>query len=200
MGEICLKHGYSPSLVIQRKDLSFIYQAGLVVGMCIVIRKYKNNLKQLPMRLILPMNCGCEVCCPVRAVQAYLADYTHNSGPLFQFQNGSPVTYAFVSEKMCIIILFLGLDQNRYKPQSFPIGAATSAYCQGVSEEDIKRMGRWESNAVQRYIRLNSFFFFFKGSRAKELSDISSIIRKSGSWLSLLATFFWKSLVVVKWM
>ena len=68
MGEICLKHGYLLSLVIQRKDLSFIYQAGLVVGMRIVVRKYKNNLNQLPMTLILPMNRGGEICCPARAV------------------------------------------------------------------------------------------------------------------------------------
>ena len=68
LGEICLKHGYLLSLVIQRKDISFIYQAGFVVGIRIVIRKYKNYLKQLPMTLILPMNRGSEICCPVRAV------------------------------------------------------------------------------------------------------------------------------------
>ena len=108
MGEICLKHGYSPSLVIQRKDLSFIYQAGLFVGMRIVIRNYKNNLKQLPMMLILPMNHGSEICCPVRAVQAYLAEYTHNSGPLFQFQNGSPSHMHLCLRKCALSFRFLG--------------------------------------------------------------------------------------------
>lgn len=159
MGEICVKYGYSSSLVIQREDLSFIYEAGSVVGIRITIRNYKNNIKQLPMTLIVPLNRASEICCPVRALQNYLCEYKHTTGPLFQFQNGCPVSYSFVAEKLQTVIAFLGLDHNRYKPHSFRIGAATSAYCQGLSEDDIKRMGRWESNAVRRYIRISAFSF-----------------------------------------
>ena len=159
MGEICIKHGVSQNRVIQRDDICFIYRDRAVVGMRVVIRYFKNNVKQLPMTLLLPVNRDSESCCPVRAMQAYLREFKHVSGPLFQFQNGLPVSYAFVSEKLRIIVSFLGLDQSRYKPHSFRIGAATSAFCQGLSEDNIKRMGRWESNAVQRYIRVNCFSF-----------------------------------------
>ena len=116
-------------------------------------------MKQLPMNLVLPLNLDSKIFCPVRALKAYLFEYKHTTGPLFQFKNGSPVFYSFVADKLHTVISFLGLDHNRYKPHSIRTGAATSAYCQGLSEDDIKRMGRWESNAVSRYISINAFSF-----------------------------------------
>lgn len=159
MGEVCIKYGSSPERVIQREDLSFTYHSGAVIAIRIVIRNFKNNIKQLPMTLVIPLNSGSEMCCPVRALRSYFSEYKHLSGPLFQFQNGAAVPYSFVADKLHNIIGFLGLDYSRYKPHSFRIGAATSAYCQGLSEDDIKRLGRWESNAVRRYIRLATFSF-----------------------------------------
>ena len=139
MGEICLKSGYSSDLVIQRHDLSFTYDAGKIVGATVVLRHFKNNLKQLPMTLFLPLNLDNVQCCPVKAIQCYCMEYKHTAGPLFQFHYGSPVTYAFVADKLNIMIKYLGLDHNRYKPHHFRMGAATSAYCHGCSEDDIKR-------------------------------------------------------------
>jgi hypothetical protein len=40
-----------------------------------------------------------------------------------------------------------------YKGHSFRIGAATHATTLGFSEPYIRQLGRWNSNAVQRYIR-----------------------------------------------
>lgn len=159
MGEICLKSGYPAPSVVQRPDVSFSYDAGRIVGASIILRHFKNNLKHLPVTLFLPLNLSNVQCCPVKAIESYFLEYQHTSGPLFQFHDGSPVTYSFVADKLNLIIRYIGLDQSRYKPHSFRIGAATSAYCQGYSEDDIKRMGRWESNAVRRYIRLNTFSF-----------------------------------------
>ena len=77
----------------------------------------------------------------------YCTEYMHTSHPLnCQFQIGLAVSYACVADKLNILIKFLRLDHNRFKPLSFRIRAATSTYCLGRSE-DIKRMGRWESNA-----------------------------------------------------
>ena len=143
MGEICLKSGYPASSIIQRPGVSFSYDAGRIVEASIILRHFKNNLKQLPVTLFLPLNLTNVQCCPVTALESYFMEYQHTSGPLFQFHDGSPVTYSFVADKLNLIIRYLGLDQSRYKPHSFRIGAATSAYCQGCSEDDIKRMGRW---------------------------------------------------------
>lgn len=46
-----------------------------------------------------------------------------------------------------------GLDINRYNGQSFRIGAATYAAKKGLSDAQIRSMGRWNSNAFQKTIR-----------------------------------------------
>ena len=45
MGETCLKSESSADLVIQRRGLSFMYDAGKVTEVSIYIRHYKGNLK-----------------------------------------------------------------------------------------------------------------------------------------------------------
>ena len=47
-----------------------------------------------------------------------------------------------------------GVDPKNYAGHSFRIGAATTANRQGISETTIKTLGRWESSAYLRYIKL----------------------------------------------
>ncbi len=70
-------------------------------------------------------------------------------GPLFQFMEHTPVTYALIREKLRLLIRFLGLDPSRYTPHIFMIGAASSALMDGHSEDMIRKMGRWNSAAVK---------------------------------------------------
>ena len=90
--------------------MSLTYDPGKIVGASVVLRHFKNNLKQLPMTLFLPLNLDNVQCCPVKAIQCYCIEYKHTTEPLFQFHNGPPVTYAFVADKLNIIIKYLGLD------------------------------------------------------------------------------------------
>ena len=46
------------------------------------------------------------------------------------------------------------LDPNRYKGHSFRIGAATYAAEQVVSDDKIRHLGRWKSDAFKKYIRI----------------------------------------------
>jgi hypothetical protein len=48
----------------------------------------------------------------------------------------------------------LGLRNSRLTSHSFRIGSATTFAIEGVSDDKIKRLGRWESNACLRYIRI----------------------------------------------
>ena len=50
-----------------------------------------------------------------------------------------------------------GLDSSRYKGHSFRIGAALYAAMQGMSDSQIRILGRWKSNAFHKYIRVSSF-------------------------------------------
>jgi hypothetical protein len=52
---------------------------------------------------------------------------------------------------------FAGLNVKNYKSHSFRIGAATTAWAKGFSEEQIQQMGRWNSEAFKKYIRIPLF-------------------------------------------
>ena len=45
------------------------------------------------------------------------------------------------------------MDKGSYNTHSFRIGAATSAIETGISDVQVKMLGRWKSNAYQRYVR-----------------------------------------------
>lgn len=95
--------------------------------------------------------------CPVHTLYEYLQIFGHQTGPLYQFIEGKPVTYTFVSKNLQNTISFIGLNPALYKGHSFRIGAATHAAKLGFSENCIQKMGRWNSDAIRRYILLDSF-------------------------------------------
>ena len=51
-------------------------------------------------------------------------------------------------------VSFVGLDTKTFKSHSLRIGCATYLYMKGKSEDEIKLMGRWKSNAYKSYIRI----------------------------------------------
>lgn len=154
IGEICITYNTHPDRVIQRADVQFSNMSGELTGATIVIRNFKNKLDQQPVHVFIPVNSQNKTVCSVRLLFQYLSYFKHSSGPLFQFFDGTPVPYSFVSAKLQSIIRFLNLDSAVYKPHSFRIGAATTAYLNGHSEDFIRRMGRWRSNAIDKYIRI----------------------------------------------
>ena len=83
--------------------------------------------------------------CPVQALVAYRHYYRHNSGPLFQFVNGTAVSHHFVVRNLSSVLNFLDLNSNLYKGHSFRIGAATYAASFGLSESQIRRLGNWNN-------------------------------------------------------
>ena len=47
----------------------------------------------------------------------------------------------------------VGYQSENYSGHSFRSGSATSAAAAGMSDWEIKLLGRWSSSAYQRYIR-----------------------------------------------
>ena len=92
--------------------------------------------------------------CPVRTLFLYLQRFTYNV--LNIVQDHYPVTHHFITSKMAKILHFICIDQTNYQGHSFRIGAATHFASLGYSETYIKKLGRWNSNAVDRYIRISS--------------------------------------------
>lgn len=70
--------------------------------------------------------------------------------------DGLPISRAHFSQQLSLAIQFCRLAPSRYKGHSFRIDAASFAADQGFSDTQIRLLGRWKSNAFQKYIRLPS--------------------------------------------
>ena len=93
--------------------------------------------------------------CPVKAIVPFLAASGKGPGPLFQLQNQQMLTRGMFSATLDKILTQLHLDKDQFNTHSFRIGAATSAKRAGMADVDIKMLGRWRSEAYQRYVRMS---------------------------------------------
>lgn len=91
--------------------------------------------------------------CPVTAMHDYLKFRTSLQGNLFCHANGLPLTRYQFGAILSKSITHIGLQSRYYKSHSFRIGRATSLAMKGVSSEQIKKLGRWKSDAFSKYIR-----------------------------------------------
>ena len=87
--------------------------------------------------------------CPVAALLAWLIRRGNSPGPLFQFASGTRDLFV---KHLQEAIQVAGIDPTGFSGHSFRSGAATTAANLRVSDAHIKMMGRWKSNAYQRYI------------------------------------------------
>ena len=90
---------------------------------------------------------------PVAYLQRYFPTRGASPGPLFCFADGSPVKTSQFTQKPTQALNFCGLDSIKYKSHSFRIGAASLTAEKGLSDAQIRHLGRWKSNAFKLYIR-----------------------------------------------
>lgn len=91
--------------------------------------------------------------CPVTAVLSYLAIRPPTPGPLFIFQNGTPLTRQTLVKHLREALTNIGIDLKGFSGHSFRIGAASAAAAAGINDSLIQTLGRWKSSAFTRYIR-----------------------------------------------
>ena len=95
--------------------------------------------------------------CPFHLMQKYLKFRkeirTRENGQFFVFKDGSPVRPAHLRVVLNTTIKNLGIDHRLYSFHSLRIGKASQLINLGYSVELVKRVGRWKSNAVYKYIR-----------------------------------------------
>ena len=152
LGEPVSQNNLHVSKDIRRADVSFIKNQGVQI----ILRHFKNMKNNQPITISLTPSKDSSIC-PVHALQVYISNFGHTNGPLFSFQSGTPVPHSFVITQLKSAIEFCGLNTKFYKGHSFRIGAATEAAKMDFSENYIQQLGRWHSNAIKRYIRINSF-------------------------------------------
>lgn len=136
-------------------DIKFINKdkAGLEIHMS----KYKHSAgKHIP-SLFIPTNTHNKSFCPVHCLWVYLelrGKENSKVQPLFSFMDNKPISRSFFNNQLQLSLKYTGLNVNSYKAHSFRIGAATNAWAHGFSEEQIQQMGRWNSKAFKKYIRI----------------------------------------------
>lgn len=91
--------------------------------------------------------------CPVSAVLGYLAIRPPDPGPLFVFQNGTPLSRAHLVTHLREALSQVGVDMTNYSGHSFRVGAASTAARVGFTDSFIQTLGRWKSAAFIAYIR-----------------------------------------------
>ena len=104
-----------------------------------------------PVSIIIPAQPG--DICPVQALQSYLLERGHQSGPLFCDKNFHPISYNTFNAWFRQLVVLCNI-QGQLNLHSMRIGAATNAAMRGVSSSKIKLMGRWKSSAYLSYIRI----------------------------------------------
>ena len=68
--------------------------------------------------------------------------------------NGSPLRRSQFTGVLAKAICHLSLPTQVYTSHSFRTGRASDLASKSLSNETIKKLGRWKSDAVERYIRL----------------------------------------------
>ena len=95
--------------------------------------------------------------CPIRLYTQYQQirlSAAGSKGSLFTYKSGTSLTKERLTEELRTLLALNGCTNYRhYASHSFRIGAATSAAVTGVPEWLIRRMGRWDSDAIYTYIR-----------------------------------------------
>ena len=90
--------------------------------------------------------------CPVVSLVNYLHLRGPGPGPLFIYQDGTPLSRSKLSVFLKSTLQSAGVPGN-FSGHSFRIGAATTAASRGIPDRLIKTMGRWSSEAYLLYVR-----------------------------------------------
>lgn len=157
-------HGF---LRVGELVLSKKWQSHQVIGVeniCFFTENNQDIIKlYLPFSKTDQLGQGCqikitetkEITCPVYLLRQYLLQRPKVKGPLYCHFGGSSVTRYQFSSVLNKALRAMGVSNyTSFKTHSFRIGAASSYSEKGVSEQDIKRLGRWKSDAFKGYIRL----------------------------------------------
>ena len=107
-----------------------------------------------------PFQAGCHIhlgrtyqlLCPVAALLGYLAARPPTPGPLFIFDDGSPLSRPRLVSQLQATLRQAGILTDGYTGHSFRIGAATAAAQAGLSDSIIQKLGRWKSATFTTYI------------------------------------------------
>ena len=94
--------------------------------------------------------------CPFQLIRSFLkrGRYKSDTEPLFVFRDKSYVTAEQARKLLRKCITNIGLNASVYDMHSLRIGRTSDLIKFHYSIEEVKRLGRWRSNVVYKYIRM----------------------------------------------
>ncbi|XP_067044181.1 uncharacterized protein [Acropora muricata] len=153
VGEMTSTTGLGPRPLQIHQVVQLVNDSNTIVALKIVFEDFKHSYNQPPSSMVINR---VPIFCPVQLMLDYLALRGNKPGPLFITLHGHPVSRANFTDQLSLAIKFCGLNPARYKGHSFRIGAASHAADRGLSDAQIRVLGRSKSNAFHRYIRIPS--------------------------------------------
>ena len=94
--------------------------------------------------------------CPFQLLRDYVhiwKSYKSETEQFFVFSDHSPVSGLQFRKTLKLCLSLAGFDKENFNCQSFHLGRACDLMKMNVSVETIKKLGRWKSNAVFRYLK-----------------------------------------------
>ena len=87
--------------------------------------------------------------CPVKALRTlFQREPKQLNEPFFSRSRGQAFNRGYVINQIKELLLRAGISASHFSGHSIRKGAAVSAAAKGLSKEDIKLLGRWNSDAV----------------------------------------------------
>lgn len=152
IGELIPHSSAQQDVVVARRDV--IVSQTPIKKVQIQLRNSKTGNQKQPFLINLSPS-STPSTCPVLNLTAFLELRGNKPGPLLSYPGGDPVSRTWFTTNFQACLRYLGLDTDRFKGHSFRIGAATEAAARGLSDAQIRHLGRWRSEAFKSYIRLN---------------------------------------------
>jgi hypothetical protein len=115
LGEILVRYSQDRNNVVQLQDVQILYDNGKPVNLVLTLRHYKTIKHNQPITISLSANTQQPHFCPMTAMHKYLSIFKPQSGPLFQFIQGTSVNNKFITDKLSFILRFLGINPEFYK-------------------------------------------------------------------------------------
>jgi len=173
-------------------DVSFhsLSQSGseCVPYMCVHIKSCKTDKKGQGFNLYI--GCSKHVVCGYCAMSKFLGmrqqlgDSHLSSQPLFKFSSGAVLTRNMLIRQTKLYLTLSGVDSTGYTGHSFRVGGATSAASAGMSDWEIKLLGRWSSDTYQRYIKAPVPLLVRFAQRCTQQSSLSSLFTFRNPYIS----------------
>lgn len=123
-------------------------------SLSITFEKFKHHVGS-PIVITIPASGS--VFCPVKVTSDYIIRRGSSPGPFFCTPGSIPILPSKFYSCLRASLIWAGISHLNIKPHSFRIGAATWAASCGYSDCQIQTMGRWNSYAFKKYIRITSF-------------------------------------------